>query len=203
MRVLCGQTAKAAPQHHAPPALSCHEKTNLGLLDRAHLPMLRAFSNQVLNLFSLEQKGPLRGFAQWRVCGVVHSEWMLSLNTVPLAAFWIALLGRIRAFFSQSSGAWEAADTQLSFPGAVLSQCVQKGPAQIQTLWALWHTLKPCWVFNDRICCLQTFFFHSLHIEMSFNGSKDNTGDKTKDKLLSGLISATSNTKLTFFFLSF
>lgn len=58
-------------------------------------------------------------------------------NTVPLAAYWIALFGRIRAFSSQSSGAWEAAATQLSFPGAVLSQCVQKGPAQTQFLGAL------------------------------------------------------------------
>lgn len=146
-RVLCGQTAKAVPQHHTPPVLSCHEKTNLELLDGAHHPMLRAFSYQVLNLVSLGQIGPLHGFSQWRVCGLVHSEWMLSLNTVPLAAFWIALLGRIKAFFSQSSGAWEAAATQLSFPGAVLSQCVQQGPAQIQPLWVLW----PSWSHDGRL----------------------------------------------------
>lgn len=80
------------------------KKTNLELLDRAH-PMLRAFSYQVLTLVSLGQIGPLHGFAQCRVCGVVPSKWMLSLNTVPLAALWIALFGRITAFFSQSSGA--------------------------------------------------------------------------------------------------
>lgn len=196
MRVLCGQTAKAEPQHHAPPAPSCHENTNLDLLDRAH-PMLRAFSYQVLSLVSLGQRGPLHGFAQRRVCGVVPSMWMLSLNTVPLAAFWIALFGRIRAFFSQISGAWEAAATQLSFPGAVLSQCVQKSPAQIQPLWVL----GPPWSHDGRWVAEFVAFrpsFHSLHTEMSFSARKDITGDKTKDKLF-GLISATWNTKLTFF----
>lgn len=99
--------------------------------------MLRAFSYQGLNLVFLGQIGPLHGFAQCRVCGVIPSRWMLSLNTAPLAAFWIALFGRITAFFSQRPRAQEAAATQLSFPGAVLSHSVWKGPAQIQPLWEL------------------------------------------------------------------
>lgn len=130
--------------------------------------------------------------------------WMLSLNTVlvPLAAFWIALFGRIRAFFSQISGAWEAAATQLSFPRVVSSQCVQKGPAQIQPLWALW----PSWSHDG--CSMTEFiafrpFIHSLHIEISLNARKDITGDKTKDKLLSDLISAIWNTKFMIFFCHF
>lgn len=160
--------------------------------------MLTAFSYQVLSSVSLGQIGPLQVFAQWRVCGVVPSKRMLSLNTVPLAAFWMALFGRIRAFFSQCSGAWEAAATELSFPGAVLSQCVQRGPAQIQPSWVLW----PSWSHGGH--SMTEFvafrpFFHSLHIEIFFNASKDITGYKTKDKFLSGLISATWNTKLTIF----
>lgn len=75
--------------------------------------------------------------------------------------------------------------------GSFIPVCPDPNPALMGTL----TLLKPWWAFNDRICCLQTFF-HSLYIEISFN---DITGDKTKDKLLSGLISATWNTKLTIF----
>lgn len=84
-------------------------------------------------------------------------------------------------------------------PWGSFTQCVQKGPAQIQPLRALW----PSWGHDG--CSVTEFvafrlFFHSLHTEILFSARKDITGDKIKDKLLSGLISATWNTKLTIFF---
>lgn len=155
-RVLCEQTAKAVTTAPRSTSTFLLWKTSLELLDGAH-PMLTAFSYQVLNLISLGQIGPLHVFARWRVCGVIPSKWMLSLNTVPLAAFWIALFGRIRAFLSQSSGAWEAAATQLSFPGAVLSQCVQ---IQIQPSWVLWHSWSHDGHSMTEFVAFRPFFTH-------------------------------------------
>lgn len=162
MRALCGQTAKAEPQHHAPPAPSCHENTNLDLLDRAH-PMLRAFGYQVLSLVSLGQIGPLHGFLQRRVCGIVPSMWMLSLNTVPLAAFWIALFGRIRAFFSQISGAWRGSSHSIVLPwGSFIPVCPERSSPN-PALMGILTLLKPRWPLDGRICCLQTFFSLTTH----------------------------------------